>query len=43
MAAIKKNGYALEFASDELKNDREIVMNAIKKRGKALKFASFYS
>ena len=38
--AIKKDGLALEFASDEMKNDKEIVLKAIKKDWLALKFAS---
>jgi hypothetical protein len=34
-------GYALEFASHELKNDREIVLEAVKfAQGCALKYAS---
>ena len=26
LAAVKSNGYALEYASDELKADKEVVM-----------------
>jgi len=37
---VKKNGYALEYASDKLKHDREIVLEAVKSRGHALEYAS---
>ena len=30
MEAVKKSGGALEFASEELKNNAEIVMEAVK-------------
>ena len=40
MAAIKKSGYALKFASERLKDDKDIFLAAIKKYGYALKFAS---
>ena len=39
MAAINKNGLALEFASDKLKADKEIVI-AISNNGAALEYAS---
>ena len=29
MAAVAQNGYALEYASEELKNDEEIMMVAV--------------
>lgn len=38
--AVKKNGLALQFASDRLRNDKETVMIAVKKNGLALQFAS---
>ena len=40
LEAIKKDGSALEFASDKLKDDKKIVLKAIKKDWLALKFAS---
>ena len=33
MAAVNQDGNALNFASDDLKKDREIVMAAVKKDG----------
>ena len=38
--AVKSNGNALEFASNELKNNREIVLMAVKSNGHAIKFVS---
>ena len=40
MAAVKQNGYALEYADTSLKKDREIVMAAIKQDSDALEYAS---
>ena len=40
MNTVKYDGYALEFASDNLKRDREIVMAAVKDRRWALRFTS---
>ncbi len=40
LAAVKKNGLALEHASDLLKADKEVVLAAVKKDGLALKHAS---
>ena len=40
LAAVKKNGLALEHASDSLKVDKEVVLEAVKKNGLALKHAS---
>ena len=39
---VKQDGRALEYASDDLKGDKEIVMEAIKQDqdGYALRFAS---
>jgi len=37
---VKKNGCALEYASEELRNDKEIVLEAVKQNGKALKYAN---
>jgi hypothetical protein len=38
--AVKNNKYALEYASDELKNNFEIVKIAIQKNEYALNYAS---
>ena len=41
LAVMKKNGFLLEYTSDELKNDREVVIAAISNsNGQALKYAS---
>lgn len=40
LKAVKKNGWALQYASIELKNDREIVLEAVKRNGCALQYAS---
>ncbi|WP_064610347.1 DUF4116 domain-containing protein [Streptobacillus moniliformis] len=40
LKAVKQDGWALEFASEELKNDKEVVMAAVKQNGDALQFAS---
>ncbi len=37
---MKKNGYALEFASIDLKNNKDIVLAAVKNNGHAFKFLS---
>ena len=42
MAAVKQNGYALNFASEDLWGDREMVMAAGKQNGCVLKDASEY-
>ena len=39
MEAVKQDGRALEYASAELKGDREIVMEAVKQNGHALQDA----
>ena len=38
--AVSHNGNALEYASDELKNDYNIVMKALSNNGNALQYAS---
>ena len=38
--AVKKNGFALKYASEELKGDSEIVIEATKQNPYALAFAS---
>jgi len=40
LAAVKSRGAALEFASDELQTDQEVVLEAVKADGRALEFAS---
>ena len=40
MAAVSKYGYNLQYASDELKNDKEVVLASVNKDGDALEFAS---
>ena len=39
LAAVKQNGYALEYADPELMKDSEIVMEAVKQAGQALEYA----
>ena len=36
MEAVRQNGRALQFASDHLRDDKEIVMEAVKEKGQAL-------
>ena len=38
--AVAQDGYALQWASAELRSDREVVMAAVKNYGEALKYAS---
>ena len=40
MAAVNQNGLALEFASEELQNDRAIVIAAVQNNCIALQYAS---
>ena len=40
LEAVRNDGLALWYASEELHKDREIVLKAVKKHGFALKFAS---
>ena len=40
MEVVKVDGTALEFASEELRHDREVVMKAVKQNGMAIRFAS---
>ena len=37
---VARNGLTLEFASEELRNDKEIVLKAVQNRGSALQYAS---
>ena len=41
MLAVNKNGYyGLSLASDRLRDDKEVVIEAVKKDGNAIKYAS---
>ena len=40
MEAVKKNGYALQYASGRLTDDKDIVLKAVKYDGFVLQFAS---
>mgnify|MGYP006249152613 CR=1 FL=1 len=40
LKTVKRNAFALEYASAELQGDREIVMEAVKQNGRALQYAS---
>lgn len=40
MIACERHGYALKFASEELKNNRSVVFAAVNQRGTALMYAS---
>lgn len=31
LEAVKEDGYALRYASEELQNDKEVVLEAVKK------------
>ena len=40
MICVKSCGLNLRYASDNLKNDKEVVMEAVKQNGNAIVFAS---
>ena len=40
LEAVKNDGYALDYASEELKADRQIVLEVVKNKGDALEYAS---
>eukprot|EP00971_Amphidinium_carterae_P135761 2689812-Amphidinium_carterae.1 len=40
LAAVQRNGRALEFAAEELKGDWDIVLEAVGQNGYALQFAA---
>ena len=40
LAAVAKNGLALRYASETLKNDRDVVLAAVAQNGLALEYAS---
>lgn len=37
---LKQYGRALQFASEKLRNDKDVVLEAVKQDGRALRFAS---
>ena len=43
MAAVRQRGWALNYASPELRADREVVLAAVRQNGRALEFAIFAS
>lgn len=40
LAAVRRNGYALEDVGSELRNDKDVVFAAVNKNSGALQFAS---
>ena len=40
MSAVKSCGFALNYASDRLKNDREMLLEAVKAEGRVLEYVS---
>ena len=40
LAAVKQKGSALEYASEELKNDKDVVLAAVNQDGDSLEYAS---
>ena len=40
MEAVKENGFALRFASERLKDDKEIVLEAVKENENSFQFVS---
>ena len=40
LEAVKQDGRALEFASEEPRGHRDVVLEAVKQDGRALEFAS---
>lgn len=42
MAAVEKEGLALNYASEDLKNDRDVVMKAITQNPKAIQYSPRY-
>ena len=39
LAAVKQNGWSLDYADESLQKDREIVMAAVREYGNALSYA----
>ena len=40
LVAVRRNGYALKYASDRLKNTEDVVLEAVKNNGHGLQFAN---
>ena len=40
LPAVAQEGFALEYAAEELRGDREVVLTAVRQRGHALRFAA---
>lgn len=40
LEVVKQNGWSLEYASDDLRNDKEVVLEAVKNYGSSLYYAS---
>ena len=40
LTAVKRDNWTLQFASKELRNDREVVLEAFKRNNEALDYAS---
>jgi hypothetical protein len=40
LEAVKNKGYALKYASERLKDDRDLLLEAVKNNALALKYAS---
>ena len=40
LAAVRCNGHALRYASEQLRGDREVVLAAVRQNGWALEYAS---
>jgi hypothetical protein len=40
LEAVKEYGFALEYASERFRDDKNIVLEAVKEYGKALQYAS---
>ena len=40
LEAVERNGWALEFASEELRGDRDVVLAAVKQDWRALNYLS---
>jgi vacuolar-type H+-ATPase subunit H len=40
LEAVKQHGHSLDYASEELKNDKEVVLEAVKQHGHSIYYAS---
>ena len=41
LEAVKEDGWALEFASEEFKADKEVVLAAVKEDSRALRYIRY--